>query len=139
MIVAKDTISLHNCGMTGGGCPTLSAVGKRWEIPGLMPRKLKRHHGRGDLHFITFSCYERRALLGTVRARDVFLKTLEQVRRRFASSVVGYVAMPEHVHKLRPPKPFAASGICYGVAWVGKALVAVWVNSKRTSQSLGTL
>src|ERR1700682_1451539 len=41
--------------------------------------------------------------------------------------------------KLRPPKPFAASGICYGVAWVGKALVAVWVNSKRTSQSLGTL
>jgi putative transposase len=65
-----------------------------------MPRKLKRYHGRGDLHFITFSCYERRVLLGTVRARDLFLKILEEVRRRFASSVVGYVVMPEHVHLL---------------------------------------
>jgi hypothetical protein len=27
-----------------------------------MPRKLKRYHGRGDLHFLTFSWYERRAL-----------------------------------------------------------------------------
>ena len=65
-----------------------------------MPRKLKRYHGRGDLHFVTFSCYERRALLGTVRARDLFLKILEQVRRRLAASVVGYVVMPEHVHLL---------------------------------------
>jgi putative transposase len=65
-----------------------------------MPRKLKRYHGRGDLHFATFSCYERRALLGTVRARDIFLKILEQVRGRCAASVVGYVVMPEHVHLL---------------------------------------
>lgn len=65
-----------------------------------MPRKLKRYHGRGDLHFITFSCYERRALLGTVWARNLFLKILEQVRRRCAASMVGYVVMPEHVHLL---------------------------------------
>jgi putative transposase len=65
-----------------------------------MPRKLKRYHGRGDLHFITFSCYERRALLRTVRARDLFLKILEQERRQCAASVVGYVVMPEHVHLL---------------------------------------
>jgi putative transposase len=65
-----------------------------------MPRKLKRFHGRGDLHFITFSCYERRALLGTVRGRDLFLKILEQERRHYAASVVGYVVMPEHVHLL---------------------------------------
>jgi len=65
-----------------------------------MPRKLKRYHGRGDLHFITFSCYERRALLATVRARNLFLKILEQVRRRCAASMVGYVVMPEHVHLL---------------------------------------
>jgi putative transposase len=65
-----------------------------------MPRKLKRYHGRGDLHFISFSCYERRALLGTVRARNLFLKILEQARRRCAASMVGYVVMPEHVHLL---------------------------------------
>jgi len=65
-----------------------------------MPRKLKRYHGRGNLHFINFSCYERRALLGTVRARDLFLKILEQEPRRCAASVVGYVVMPDHVHLL---------------------------------------
>jgi len=70
-----------------------------------MPRKLKRYHGRGDLHFGTFSCYERRALLGTVRARHLFLKILEQVWRRCVTSVVGYVVMPEHVHLvLNEPK-----------------------------------
>jgi putative transposase len=65
-----------------------------------MPHKLKRYHGRGDLHFITFSCYERRAFLGTTRARNLFLKILEQVRRRCVASIVGYVVMPEHVHLL---------------------------------------
>jgi putative transposase len=65
-----------------------------------MPRKLKRYHGRGDLHFVTFNCYERRALLGSTRTRNLFLKILEQVRRRCAASIVGYVVMPEHVHLL---------------------------------------
>jgi putative transposase len=65
-----------------------------------MPRNLRRYHGQGDLHFISFSCYERRPLLGTVRARDVFLRTLEEVRSGCAASVVGYVVMPEHVHLL---------------------------------------
>jgi len=65
-----------------------------------MPRKLRRYQARGDLHFITFSCYERRALLARVRARDLCLEILEQARRRFRSRGVGYVVMPEHVHLL---------------------------------------
>jgi putative transposase len=65
-----------------------------------MPRKLKRNHGHGDLHFITFSCYERRPLLNTVRARNLFVKTLGEVRHRCGSVLVGYVVMPEHVHLL---------------------------------------
>jgi putative transposase len=65
-----------------------------------MPRKLKRRHGQGDLHFITFSCYERRQLLGTVRARNLFVKILGEVRNRCGSLLVGYVVMPEHVHLL---------------------------------------
>ena len=68
-----------------------------------MPRKLKRRHGRGDFHFITFSCYERRPLLATVRARNLFVKTLGEVRNRFGSLLVGYVVMPEHVHLLLTP------------------------------------
>jgi putative transposase len=65
-----------------------------------MPWGLKRYYGSGDLHFITFSCYRRQALLGSARRRDLFLKILEQVRRRYQFVVVGYVVMPEHVHLL---------------------------------------
>ena len=61
---------------------------------------LKRHYGQGDLHFITFSCHRRKALLGTARARDRFVKILDEVRRRHEFRLVGYVVMPEHVHLL---------------------------------------
>jgi len=35
-----------------------------------MPKNLKRYYGRGHLHFMTFSCYQRLPLLGTIRARN---------------------------------------------------------------------
>ena len=65
-----------------------------------MHNPLRRHYGRGDLHFVTFSCYRRRAFLGTRRARDRFLKILDQVRTRHKFQLLGYVVMPEHVHLL---------------------------------------
>jgi putative transposase len=65
-----------------------------------MPRNLKRVIGHGDLHFITFCCYQRRPLLGTVRARNLAVKTLEEVRLRYEFALVGYVIMPQHVHLL---------------------------------------
>jgi putative transposase len=65
-----------------------------------MPPRLHRYYGAGYLHFITFSCYQRRQLLGDRRRRDLFLKILEQVRRSYRFVVVGYVVMPEHVHLL---------------------------------------
>ena len=61
---------------------------------------LRRYYGLGDLHFVTFSCYRRRAFLGTRRARDRFLKILDEVRARHKFHVLGYVVMPEHVHLL---------------------------------------
>jgi putative transposase len=65
-----------------------------------MTRRLHRYYGAGYLHFITTSCYQRQALLGSQRNRDLFLDVLEQVRRRYHFVVVGYVVMPEHVHVL---------------------------------------
>ena len=65
-----------------------------------MSNRLHRHYGAGYLHFITTSCYQRRALLGDPQNRDLFLEVLEQVRRRYHFVVVGYVVMPEHVHLL---------------------------------------
>jgi len=61
---------------------------------------LKRFYGRRDLHFVTFSCYRRRPFLGTARARNRFVRILDEVRLRYAFALIGYVVMPEHVHLL---------------------------------------
>ena len=63
-----------------------------------MPWGLERWHGGHDLHFITFSCYHRQRLLGSVRRRDLFLQVLEQVRQRYGWVVLGYVVMPNHFY-----------------------------------------
>jgi putative transposase len=59
-----------------------------------------RIYGRGHLHFITFSCYRRLPLLGSIRARNIFVKILYEVRDRYGFFLVGFVLMPEHVHLL---------------------------------------
>jgi putative transposase len=65
-----------------------------------MRRNLKRFYGSGHLHFITCSCYRRQPFLGTASRRDLFLAVLEQMRKRYAFVVLGYVVMPEHIHLL---------------------------------------
>ncbi|MGH9698964.1 MAG: REP-associated tyrosine transposase, partial [Candidatus Acidiferrales bacterium] len=62
--------------------------------------RLERRYGQGHLHFITCSCYRRRALLRTARRRNAFLRILDEVRTRYQFSLVGYVVMPEHIHLL---------------------------------------
>jgi putative transposase len=65
-----------------------------------MPKNLRRVTGRGDLHFITFCCYQRRALLATAGARNLAVEILGEVRAEYGFALVGYVIMPEHVHLL---------------------------------------
>jgi REP-associated tyrosine transposase len=65
-----------------------------------MPVHPTRYYGSGDLHFITASCYHRQPFLGTPKQRDLFLKGLEQMRRRYRFVVLGYVIMPDHIHLL---------------------------------------
>jgi putative transposase len=65
-----------------------------------MPKGLKRIYGHGHLHFITFSCYRRLPLLRSARARNAFVRALDQVRREHGFKLVGYVVMPERVHLL---------------------------------------
>jgi putative transposase len=64
-----------------------------------MSRNLHRHYGTGHLHFITSSCYKRLPLLNRARC-DLFLRILEETRKRYQFVVVGYVLMPEHFHLL---------------------------------------
>ena len=65
-----------------------------------MPHRLKRITGRGDLHFITFCCYQRRPLLGSARIRNMAVKILQEVHARYGFALLGFVFMPEHVHLL---------------------------------------
>ncbi len=65
-----------------------------------MPKGLKRYYGQGHLHFLTFSCYRRLPLWGTVRARNAFVAALAKIRERYHFLLVGYVVMSEHVHLL---------------------------------------
>ena len=65
-----------------------------------MRNPLRRYYGHGHLHFITFSCFRRRSFLGTRRARDCFVKTLDELRAKRGFRLAGYVVMPEHIHLL---------------------------------------
>ncbi len=65
-----------------------------------MPTGLKRSYGNDHLHFLTCSCYHRQPWLASSRRRDLLLQILEAVRQRYGFVVVGYVAMPDHIHLL---------------------------------------
>jgi putative transposase len=65
-----------------------------------MRGKRIRYQQTGEFHFLTFSCYRRRAYLLAVAAMELFEDALERVRQRYLFVVAGYVVMPEHVHLL---------------------------------------
>ena len=65
-----------------------------------MTKRLHRYYGTHDLHFITSSCYHRLPELGSAWRRDLFLRILEEARRKYHFVAHGYVVMPEHFHLL---------------------------------------
>ena len=91
-----------------------------------MTQGLHRFYGGRDLHFLTFSCNQRRPLLDRAHRRDLLLQILERVRRRYRLVVLGYVVMPEHVHLLvsEPQKETLSTAI--------QALKLGFVRSLRT-------
>jgi len=71
-----------------------------------MPSGLKRFQRSESLHFITFSCFHRLALLEAPGARETVEAVLEQTRARHQARMYAYVLMPEHIHLLinEPPR-----------------------------------
>jgi putative transposase len=65
-----------------------------------MPSGLRRLHGGGQGHYLTFSCYKRQPYLAAPETRDAFERKLEQTRAKFDFIISAYVIMPEHVHLL---------------------------------------
>jgi putative transposase len=78
-----------------------------------MPRGLVRYQQSHHLHFITFSCHKRDPYLSTPKSRDLFERSLETIRVRYAFEIKGYVIMPEHVHLLlsEPPATLLANAL----------------------------
>ena len=56
-------------------------------FPPPMKNKLQRYYGRKELHFITFSCYQRRPFPSPLRAKTVFVKILRCRDRQKTSRV----------------------------------------------------
>jgi putative transposase len=78
-----------------------------------MPKGQKQVYGKGELHFITMTCYGHQTKLGVEKHRDLFVQLLEEVRGTFGFRVAGYVVMPDHVHLLitEPERDTAAEAM----------------------------
>jgi putative transposase len=78
-----------------------------------MVERLERWQEAGNLHFVTFSCFQRKAYLGTAEARDLFEEGLQRMAHCHRFEVAGYVVMPEHVHLLvgEPEEGLLAVGL----------------------------
>jgi REP element-mobilizing transposase RayT len=65
-----------------------------------MPNGLHRPYGLPHLHFITCSSYRRLPPFASARAKNLFVKILDDVRNRYGFALAGYVVMPNHIHLL---------------------------------------
>lgn len=67
-------------------------------------RKLVKHyHEPGDVHELTFSCYQRRQLLTNDVWSTNLAESIDRANRRHKFGLLAYVFMPEHVHLLLVP------------------------------------
>ena len=91
-----------------------------------MPHGLKRFQQSAQSHFVTFTCYHRRRGFDAPAVYDLFVRVLEQMRRRFALCVYGYVVMPDHVHLLlsEPQRGLLADAVHHLKLSFAKRLVA---------------
>jgi putative transposase len=81
-------------------CSAATAQSPQTSLVSFLPWGLRRYQQTRQLRFVTFSCYHRKPLLGDPQVRDLFVQTLETVRRWYGIWLIGYVVMPEHVHLL---------------------------------------
>ena len=72
----------------------------------------RRVHAEGTYaHYVTFSCYKRRHLLGPDHCKKVVIGALGNKLRHFNGVCAGFVVMPDHVHSLDWfPEEFQISG-----------------------------
>ena len=65
-----------------------------------MPKHREAVYGKGHLHLIACTCYQRQPKLAEEKHRNVFVRLLEELRVKFRFTIVGYVVMPDHFRLL---------------------------------------
>ena len=82
-------------------------------------RKLVKHyHHSGDCHELTFSCFDRKALLTDDERRRWLSEYIDRAIARHQFRLVAFVFMPEHVHLivyLETPHSADISGLLKGI------------------------
>jgi putative transposase len=66
-------------------------------------KRCRRWNFPGSAHYLTFSCFARRAFFRSERAAGWFFKAVEQARDKTPFELWSYVVMPEHAHLLVLP------------------------------------
>ena len=66
-------------------------------------KKLRHYHTPGDLHELTFSCYQRLKLLTNDDWRQRLARCIDRAGEETGIQLVAFVFMPEHVHLLVYP------------------------------------
>ena len=67
-------------------------------------KRVKHYHEPGDVHELTFSCYDHMPLLTNDTWRGHLAESIDTACRQHAFRLVAFVFMPEHVHLLTLPE-----------------------------------
>jgi putative transposase len=70
----------------------------------LIRKTCKRYNEPGDIHELTFSCFQRRAFLSKDRTRFLLRDAILQAKEKHEFDLWAYVFMPEHAHILIWPR-----------------------------------
>jgi putative transposase len=73
---------------------------QQYQTLGMPPHRktCRRYNNPGDAHFLTFSCFQRRALLNSDRSRGWFVDAVRLGQQKRQFDLWAFVVMPEHVH-----------------------------------------
>src|SRR5689334_5924695 len=72
--------------------------------PNTHRKNVQHFHEPGDLHELTFSCFQRKPLLTNDDWRRRLARTIDEANRAERMQLVAFVFMPEHVHLLVCPQ-----------------------------------
>lgn len=65
---------------------------------------MKHYHQPGDVHELTFSCYQRKPLLTNNTWRGYLAESIDEACRAHRFRLAAFVFMPEHIHLLVLPE-----------------------------------